>query len=393
VINLKKTKLLCLYVIVISGLILLMFIGNYMTFCGTSFKIIGIAIIAIIAIILNLLAIVLSYCFKSKTVSNTIATFVVAMGVFILISIIFLSTSYFFKSKEIPKDYFGLNISKVDSNNFTGNLFNDIIFEKDWNYYINTGDGFKLYKIDKSGKHTVKLADEHVSKLLDVKNGWIYYISNNNIFRAKTSGANGQMIIEGNNGISEFGNITITDKNIYYLFNNCQYKTGLNGENQKKLTNFGYEVVYVQNDNLYLSGENNCIYRSDLDCANITFVAKIKSRNSYFYNGCLYYVCDDSKKNLGRIYKMTLDKGYEQMVGGENANWIMSVDDDTIYYTKEGGPYYYKLSKDGSEKFICNDIMAISFLGNWMFTLEDYQNISAKKINGSTAPLLIWKHY
>lgn len=246
-----------------------------------------------------------------------------------------------------------------DTGNTNGNLYNEGMFcEYEGEvYFVNPYDKNTLYKMNMDGTEFEKLSEDNTS-YINICNGYIYYKKFNSeqnkdtlfhralygIVRMDTDGENSKVIHEG-----KLDCMTLCGNYIYYrhydddtLFSLSKIK--IDGEEDKKLNDAGYEPVAVYKNELYFSNVENNRNLFVLNTEN-DMVRMAVEGNMYMpdvYEGELYYIDLDNDRAFTKMNLSTQEKT------------VLS-SDKVINYNMSGkyGVIYYQVENDTSEHRLC----------------------------------------
>jgi len=135
-----------------------------------------------------------------------------------------------------------------------------MIVAGEWIYYANLNDNGNIYKIKTDGTFKTKLADEAVNEM-NFLNGYIYYstlkpVNPYCIYKISVD-SDAKQTISIKDKISQF---CVEDYYIYYSSNNNLYKMDLDGNNQK-LIKQGIDVFNINGNYVYYSNDGSSIRR------------------------------------------------------------------------------------------------------------------------------------
>jgi hypothetical protein len=238
------------------------------------------------------------------------------------------------------------------------------ISEKDgWVYYINESDGNKLYKIKEDGTSKQKLTDEYAYQL-NIIGDWIYFYSQNFIYKIRTDGSNKYVAMNISLDIS--GNWTYGIDDFTYRLK----RTRIDGSNQSELDKDTVKTFRIFGGWIYfISGSDNKLYRMNKDGSNKIRIIDMTIDSFSINDGYIYF----TKNNI--ISKMNMSSGEIQEVT-KNAIGV-SVYGDWIYYISSNfwtSGYLYKVKTDGSEAAEVNSFWTEDYMvtSNWIYYKKRY---------------------
>jgi len=305
--------------------------------------------------------------------------------------------------------------------NTSGNLTNggSVVSDGQYIYYLNSSDGYKLYKHKLDGSSKSKVSDSICSSL-NIVGDWIYYsvsMGDTGIYKMKKDGSGKTRIVN-----SQIMGIAVVNDWIYYLereaseseINNL-YKIKTDGTSKTKI-NFGtgnslvcidLQDVVVIEDWVYLPLYNKVEHNSQL-CRVKTdgsTVQKVLSSSPRFFSiedGWIYYA-DEAYRKLKKtkvdgssevvLYTIP-DLGYSL--------YSINVSNGYVYFTNytESQPTdklgIYKMKTDGSElvQLLSGSARFLNIVSDWIYfeapgnSTLSYSNGEFKIIIGGSSQIL-----
>jgi hypothetical protein len=209
--------------------------------------------------------------------------------------------------KLYSMDLDGNNIAKLSDNsisNFT--IYNHSI------YYINSTDG-KIIVLKTDGTDKRVLENTNANWNIVVFEDWIFYTSNDGIYRIKNDGSELEKISD------IFAHtLTVYNENVYFSSNNENleglYKSELDGKNTIKIYNKAVNHFSIYENNIFFSNinDNYCLYKITTDGSNIEKLRSdskdilISTGTFDIFNGEIYFT-NESLENTSYLFKMMLD--------------------------------------------------------------------------------------
>jgi len=230
-----------------------------------------------------------------------------------------------FKSKNTKSRYFGIAIVCL------------LIFGAFWMFTFK--ESSLAYKFENAQSNLMNLG------YAAFDNGWIYYTTNDKLYKMKQDGSNNQLL-------SETGGyfINVVNEWIYY-------ETSKNGLSKVRTDGTDYSVISFIKD----------AARTGMDIGD------------YYVNSkWIYY--KRWKNNESSLVRVALDGTNEQIILSDSI-YRVSVVGDYIYYSNEKG--LYKIDLNGLKKEIVVDVPSMHFVvdDNWIYYSQgDYENFTLKKI-------------
>ncbi len=187
-----------------------------------------------------------------------------------------------------------------------------MVVDGQWIYILRPNQLLKM-KIDGTSKTEIKnnevgpYDEEH----LQIYGDFIYFYSTSgSIYKMKKDGSNVQVVLS--NTVS---NMIVLDNNIYY----CSYP---DGRIKRKNIITGQEVTYntinvnyimnVTGNYIYYLGEDNNIYKINLDGTSNAKISTEKVKEFYIFESWIYY---KNSNDNNWMYKMKLDGSENQIIG------------------------------------------------------------------------------
>ncbi|MDX9917852.1 MAG: DUF5050 domain-containing protein [Gudongella sp.] len=286
----------------------------------------------------------------------------------------------FWKIKSIRHEAFAKKIEIVDvkDDGKPGNSIENInnygfAAEDEQNvYYVNRH--LNLIKMDKELKNKEYLIEKPsgtgISRL-NVKDGWIFYLSGTSLYRMRTDGTQNELIYKSG---------YLLDVNMYgkwlYFINMSDkfnvYKIDVNGRGLERVVKEEVSDIAIYDDRLYFS------YYSD---------------EGFYMESMLLDGTDRRVEFEGQIYNLIIHDDYFYFQGDENQIYrarkggnaetllnqrpgLYIIIEDTIYYTLESDEErlryskLYRMNLDGSGKELIEEfgsIDGLSHIGNWLY--------------------------
>lgn len=221
-------------------------------------------------------------------------------------------------------------------------------------YYVNYSDDKRLYKVGLDGNNRRKLTADSIDSL-NLEDGWLYYIdlSKNGMICKLTIDGSTKNILSKNHGCT---NLLVKDGWVYYTLNKEIFRMSEDGSSVMKITairNTSYvsNTVWrgnfdIYNGYIYYPGEDGSLYCITIDGRNATKLTDGKIESINIYNGYIYYFNSDSKA----IYRIKLEGkvNVEYVVGGGYYYNIDIVNDYGVMYkdksTIDGGVFMISMN-------------------------------------------------
>ena len=328
------------------------------------------------------------------------------------------------------------DIKKVDKimseekSNHRGNTMNNlsnkgyVAKQGEWIYYRNISDNGCIYKMKEKGSNKVKLT-KNLGSYINVVGEWVYYITDEGIFKVKTDGSEEkkirdikddnellintlpritdsvlmnllkqdlQLLIDGS-GKVYVNNLNVIGDKVYYRVSLDSHFNGflieMNNEGKVKRTlqldvaswNMAIDEKFIYYWERILSRNKGPAYKMCLDGSAKTELIK-KNENSAYelerisgitFNGTdIYFNSIESPKTLclkqdknGNITKFNVFNEDEKGVADP-----MNAENGFIYYSSIGG--VFKIKNDGSNRVKLYDKATnnIFIAGEWMYFTE-----------------------
>ncbi len=252
----------------------------------------------------------------------------------------------------------GLHLLKADDtdgSNLNGDEAWYVNAVGDWIYYLNGGDGYKLYKVKTDGTGKAKVSDDTMYAM-HVVGDWIYYTdysdsieNSGKIYRMKTDGSGKALLSDTASAC-----INITGDWIYYGAGSALFKMKTDGSSKTKLTEDTsyYNVVgdiNVSGSWIYYteySEYSGKLQKIKTDGSGKTLVNSGLSRHVNVVGEWIYYInADDNSK----LYKMKTD-GSGKTKLDEGMSSFPNIAGDWIFYYNEDTFEYWRMKTDGSGK-------------------------------------------
>ncbi|WML35450.1 DUF5050 domain-containing protein [Clostridium sp. OS1-26] len=271
-----------------------------------------------------------------------------------------------------------------------GNTSNGGYLDCDTNYiyYVNTGDGNKIYKKNEAGTENYSICDDN-SGYITVYGDWIYYCNysdSGKIYKVKNDGTQRQKISDNKGtylnvlddkvyyvnasdrgriySLDSAGNSTkLSDDEAAYLVlgagNNLYYSNISDSKNLYKIDTYGnrgkvddlgksnaanYVNVSVNSSVAYYSSNDGNVYRSGdpynpikISVQTTNGLVTDKIANINVSNGSIYY---KSLVDGGKLYKVGANGGVAQKISNDSVDAIFVYSynglKDDVYYLKSG---------------------------------------------------------
>lgn len=232
----------------------------------------------------------------------------------------------------------------------------------DWVYYINYNDGGKIYKVRTDGTQRQKVADDMASSL-NILSGKIYYINHSDRARIYVIDSQGtrQLISDSANFLSA------GDSNSLYYVNtldsNKLYRYLLTNSTKSAVSNVPVQFLNVIGDSsvLYV-GKDGLIYASSgsynsspsgMTAVTNVPLGKTSSSSLNAVNDKLTVICGEDADNVyyksfadgGKLYKLDKKSGNGYKVVDDVVDYVNIVG-DYLYYMKSGKLYYIPKDSD-----------------------------------------------
>lgn len=265
-----------------------------------------------------------------------------------------------------------------------GNVGNGGLLDCDENYiyYINTGDGNKIYKKNSAGTENYVISDDNAG-FLSVYGEWVYYCNYSDggkIYKVKTDGTRRQKVTDNKGtylnasedklyyvnasyggkvySVDSAGNSNkLSDDEASYLVlgdNKKLFYSNINeNKNLYKIDDYGYKYrvddyygnpanyvnASINSQIAYYSSNDGSIYRSGdptnplkIRIQTTSGLIDDKASNINVSNTTIYY---KSLKDGGKLYKVGTNGGIAQKLAD------MSVDGIFVYYKSDGDDVYF----------------------------------------------------
>ncbi|MEN2775002.1 DUF5050 domain-containing protein [Acetivibrio clariflavus] len=211
------------------------------------------------------------------------------------------------EGKLYSMDLNGNSISKLSNDsilNFT--IYDDSV------YYINSTDG-KIVVLKTNGSDKRVLENTNANWNIIGFKDWIFYTSNDGIYRVKNDGSKLEKISD-----ILAHTLTVYGDNIYFSSNyenqEGLYKADLNGKNAIRIYNKAVNYFSIYKNNIFFSNidDNYCLYKIATDGSNLE---KVRSSNKDIiistgtfdiFNGELYFT-NESLENESYLFKLNID--------------------------------------------------------------------------------------
>lgn len=278
--------------------------------------------------------------------------------------------------------------------NTSGNLTNGgtVVSDGQYVYYLNSRDGYKLYRSKPDGSAKVKISDS-ICHSLNVVGDWIFYsggMTDSGIYKIKKDGSAKTLIVK-----AKTMGIAVVNDWIYYLERNASdseestlYKIKTDGTSKTEIK-FGsdnslacieLQAIVVVEDWVYLPLANKSegkihLYRVKTDGSIAQKVLNSSPRFFSIAEGWLYY-SDETYKKLNKskvdgssertIYTL-FDPGFNlYSINVSNGYVYFSNDTDSQVTDKLG---IYKMKTDGSEltQILSGSTKFLNIASDWIY--------------------------
>lgn len=198
----------------------------------------------------------------------------------------------------------------------------------------------ELYSIDLTS-YTKELLFENKIESYIVKEGYIFFTTNEGIYKYNINSKESSKIING-----KVYQMQVSDNNIYVIADGKTSKSiikyDLNGGNKQELSeSYTVENMYVSQDKiLFTNTKDNGIYSVSKNDKKITNTSKnqVNGNNLVEYKGNVYYI---NKSDNNTLYRININTQKEEKVVDKNISSIQLVD-NIIYYNTANGISIYK---------------------------------------------------
>jgi hypothetical protein len=305
--------------------------------------------------------------------------------------------------------------------NTSGNLTNggSAVSDGQYIYYLNSSDGYKLYKSKPDGSLKSKINDSRCGSL-NIVGDWIYYtgsFENEGIYKMKKDGSSKTLIVK-----SQVMGISVVNDWIYYLERDASqsqkndlYKIKTNGTSKTKI-NFGagsslvcaylQDIVVVENW-VYLSLYNKVenkeqLFRIKTDGSSAQKVLSSSPRFFSIEGGWVYYADETYKK----INKAKVDGSSEKVIytipESHYSLYSINISNGYVYFSNytESQPTdklgIYRMKTDGTNtvKLVSGSAKFLNIVSDWIYfespgsASPTYSNGVFKIIIGGSSQIL-----
>lgn len=264
-------------------------------------------------------------------------------------------------NKELPTEIdlmrsYENGLCNISSNGFA-------LYSDNWIYYCNPSDHHSIYKINAVTNKEYKL-NKIPSSYLNIYDGWIYYISDDGIYKMTVEGSNNIKIrdleddkifkdvinlMAGTECIG-FYSLNVTDNSIYYRGTtnahvddgvNYIVKADLNGKNAKVLTCVqesgigNASKLLLDNNWIYFIGSYHTggIYKVKTDGSNFTTLSSDFAQSIAVDNNEIYYLTEGFGEG-NQIYSINKVSGARNKLNiGTSDIYTFNIKNDEIYFT------------------------------------------------------------
>jgi len=276
--------------------------------------------------------------------------------------------------------------------NSSGNIENrgHATQEQGWIYFCTYESG--LFKMKLDGTDTTVLSQGQCITNINVKDGWVYYLFSNCIYKIKTDGTEKTLLLKENGSIDKL--IVIGDWIYFrYLPNNNDsrgyiIKIKNDGTEMTKISNITTQTLYYDNGWFY-TDLNVELTKIKIDGSEIIRLADEQPEAISVTNDWIYYetVVDWQNKIFAR-HSIKKDGSNSQKVDEGTRNYFMNFSGDWLYYT--AGAYdkgiLYKMKPDAtSRSLILNEkVCFINVVGEWIIYQDGWNGETRRiKIDGT----------
>ena len=278
--------------------------------------------------------------------------------------------------------------------NTSGNLTNggNVVSDGQYNYYLNSSDGYKLYKSKPDGSSKSKISDSVCSSLNTIGD-WIYYsdfMVGKGIYKMKKDGSSKTLLVN-----SQTMGIAVVNDWIYYLEKgasesqeNFLYKIKTDGTSKKKidfetknsLVCIEPQAIVVIENWVYLSllnkADNNIgLYRIKTDGSTAQRVSTSSPRFFSIEDGWIYYSDDTYQK----INKAKVDGSSEEVLytipDSNYALYGLNASNGCVYFSNNTYSQpddklgIYIMKTDGSDlvKLVSGSAKFLNIVSEWIY--------------------------
>lgn len=325
---------------------------------------------------------------KDRSIGSFLSILVGVVIIFVFASIGISSIGLF---KDFPVKE---SLTQAEAGGDSGKAMNLGIISQNggWIYYVSEDN---LYKIKTDWTEKTKISQGKFNSIY-VSDGWVYYTNSEdgNLYKIKTDGT-GQMKISDDNIESFFvqgdwtyyraKGINASEKDISPK--GVLYRVKIDGSEKIRIAEITLDssAPKILGDWIYYSDSEN-LFKIRTDGTEQTLVAK-DAGIEYVSGDWIYYIIRaDEGKGLGKITVCRIKPdGTEKSVSAALSGvYVSTFDNDWLYYTSGKGLSRMKFDGTGNEKL--NDVniwglMGVS--GNWMY-INDYAGPMFRvKLDGS----------
>lgn len=250
--------------------------------------------------------------------------------------------------KLYSMDLDGSNITKISNDSIS----NFIIYNNDI-YCIDSDDG-KIDVLKTDGTHKKVLKNTNADRNIAVFGDWIFYASDDGIYRIKSDGSHKEKISD-----IIAHTLCVYGENVYFSSGSENqeglYKAGLDGKNTVKIYAKAVSSFSVYENNIYFSNiyDNYCLYRITADGSKIE---KLKSNGKDIlistgafdiFNGEIYFI-NESFENTCYLFKMDIDTANLTKLAEIEATIIKVYEKNIYLYHPSYNGRLYRLSTYGN---------------------------------------------
>lgn len=218
-----------------------------------------------------------------------------------------------------------------------------------WLYFDDMGDG-KIYKMKGDGSSKTVL-DEKISQIIDVSNGWIYYIefvddTSALLYKMKPDGSAKTKLMDDTFANSPY--IQIVGDYIYFMNDtdlSTLYRIKNDGKERAKLSDTATSAEVKNNDIFYI-GDGEKLFKIGTNGSNQVKLTDDSVSDFQAKDDCIYYVNYSESQAL---YKVKKDGTEKQKVSGDYI-WLFKINGDTIYYINWNDGKLYSMDLKGANK-------------------------------------------
>ncbi|QGU94892.1 DUF5050 domain-containing protein [Clostridium bovifaecis] len=262
-------------------------------------------------------------------------------------------------NKEIPTEIDLMRSYENGLGNISNNGFAS--YSENWIYYCNPLDYYSIYKVNVITNEEYKL-NKIPSSYLNIYEGWIYYISDDGIYKMAIDGStnikirdledekifNDVINLMGGTECIGFHSLNVTSNSIYYSATtnahvddgiNYIVKADLDGKNAKVLTcpqesGVGNaSKLLIDNDWIYFIGSYHTggVYKIKTDGSNFTTLSSDFAQSIAVGNTKIYYLTEGFGEG-NQVYSINKNSGVKNKLNIDtNDIYTFNIKNDEIY--------------------------------------------------------------